>query len=83
VTVITGDPQIPTSVSVERVVAVGQCVPKERRGKYYVKGCPPCNSWVVQGIIGERGVAKRMYATDGDLEATDKDKLYTEDDEEK
>jgi hypothetical protein len=72
VTVITGNPEIPISGSVERIVTVGKCVPKEKRGRYHVEGCPPSNAWVVQGIIGERDTAKRMYA-EGALDVTEKD----------
>jgi len=35
-------------------VAVGQCVPLEKRGKRFVKGCPPNNVFIVQAIIGGR-----------------------------
>lgn len=71
VTVITGDPEIPPFVDMEKIVAIGKCVPEEKRGKNYIKGCPPNNAYVVKAIIGERGKAKRMYA-DGDLESTEK-----------
>ena len=71
VTVITGDPEIPPFVDMEKIVAIGKCVPEEKRGKNYVKGCPPNNAYVVKAIIGERGKAKRMYAV-GDLESTEK-----------
>jgi hypothetical protein len=67
VTVITGDPDIPPFAQTDRIVAVGKCVPGAKRGKYFVPGCPPNNAVVVQGIIGERGKAKRMYG-DGDPE---------------
>jgi uncharacterized protein (DUF362 family) len=70
VTVATGDPQIPPFVPAESLVTVGKCVPKQKRGKIHVKGCPPNNAYVVQAIIGERGRAKRMYA-DGDLTSTE------------
>ncbi len=68
VTVVTGDPQMPPFVDMEKIVAVGKCVPQSKRGKNYVKGCPPNNAYVVQAIIGDRGKAKRMYA-EGDLES--------------
>ena len=71
VTVITGDPEIPPFVDMEKIVTIGKCVPEEKRGKNYVKGCPPNNAFVVQAIIGERGKAKRMYA-EGDLESSEK-----------
>ncbi len=72
VTVVTGDPEIPPRAAREKIVTVGKCVPPEKRGKFFVRGCPPNNSGVVQAIVGERGKAKRMYA-EGDLESTDKD----------
>ena len=68
VTVVTGDPQMPPFVDMEKIVAVGKCVPQSKQGKNYVKGCPPNNAYVVQAIIGDRGKAKRMYA-EGDLES--------------
>ncbi len=67
VTVITGDPEISPFAQTDRVVAVGKCVPEAKRGKYFVPGCPPNNAYVVQGIIGERAKAKRMYGDGGDL----------------
>lgn len=69
-TVITGDPEIPSFLSRENVVTVGKCVPQEKRMGRHVPGCPPNNAYVVQAIIGERGKAKRMYA-EGDLESTE------------
>ncbi len=68
--VITGDPEIPSSLVYDEIVTVGKCVPEGRRSKRHVQGCPPNNAYVVQAIIGERGKAKRMYA-DGDLESTE------------
>jgi uncharacterized protein (DUF362 family) len=68
ITVITGDPEIPQGVAPGSIVAVGKCVPEGKRGKNYVRGCPPNNAYVVQGVIGERAKAKRMYA-EGGLEA--------------
>ncbi len=68
VTVITGDPEISPFAQTDRVVAVGKCVPEAKRGKYFVPGCPPNNSYVVQGIIGDRAKAKRMYGDGGDLD---------------
>lgn len=68
VTVITGDPDIPPFAQTDRVVAVGKCVPEAKRGENFVPGCPPNNAFVVQGIIGERAKAKRMYGDGGDLE---------------
>lgn len=70
VLVLTGDPEIPSSITYEDIVSVGKCVPVEKRSKRHVQGCPPNNAYVVQAIIGERGKAKRMYA-EGDLESTE------------
>ncbi len=61
VTVITGDPIIPVGISEESIVAVGKCVPKERRGKRFVPGCPPSNAFVVDAIIAGREKVKRRY----------------------
>jgi hypothetical protein len=62
VTVITGDPDVPDDVPRDGIVSVGQCVPKRRRGKRFVKGCPPNNAYVVEAIIGGRERVRRMYA---------------------
>lgn len=62
VTVVTGDPDIPKAVPRDGIVSVGQCVPKEKRGKRFVRGCPPNNAYVVDAIIGGRERVKRMYA---------------------
>lgn len=70
VLVITGDPELPSSIVYEEMVTVGKCVPEERRSRRHVQGCPPNNAYVVQAIIGDRGKAKRMYA-EGDLESTE------------
>lgn len=68
--VVTGDPEIPSSLAYAEMVTVGKCVPAEKRSRRHVQGCPPNNAYVVQAIIGERGKAKRMYA-EGDLESTE------------
>jgi len=70
VTVITGDPEVPSFVPSDRIVTVGKCVPESKRGQRYVKGCPPNNAYVVQAIIGDRAKAKRMYA-ERDLESSE------------
>ena len=62
VTVITGDPDVPDDVPRDGIVSVGQCVPKRKRGKRFVKGCPPNNAYVVEAIIGGRERVRRMYA---------------------
>lgn len=54
--------KIPPDISPENLVLVGKCTkPLDYLGKH-VKGCPPNNIWVVQGIVGEN--AKRRYATE-------------------
>jgi uncharacterized protein (DUF362 family) len=70
VTVITGDPDIPDTMVRDQIVAVGQCVSKDKRGKRFVKGCPPNNAYVVDAIIGGREKVRRMYA-DKPLEETE------------
>jgi len=70
VTVITGDPHIPETMVRDQIVAVGQCVPKDKRGKRFVRGCPPNNAYVVDAIIGGREKVRRMYA-DKPLEETE------------
>jgi hypothetical protein len=62
VTVVTGDPDIPKATPRDGIVSVGQCVPKGKRGKRFVRGCPPNNAHVVDVIIGGREKVKRMYA---------------------
>jgi Ni,Fe-hydrogenase III small subunit len=70
VTVITGDPDIEKAILKDRIVAVGQCVPGDKRGKRFVTGCPPNNAYVVDAIIGGREKVKRMYAEES-LEETE------------
>ncbi|UCD70923.1 MAG: DUF362 domain-containing protein [Syntrophobacterales bacterium] len=62
VTVITGDPDIPKAIPSDEIVAVGQCVPGDKRGRRFVRGCPPNNAYVVNAIIGGREKVRRMYA---------------------
>ncbi len=62
ITVITGDPDIPKAIPRDGIVSVGQCVPKEKRGRRFVRGCPPNNAYVVDAIIGGREKVRRMYA---------------------
>jgi uncharacterized protein (DUF362 family) len=71
VTVITGDPDIEKAILKDKIVAVGQCVPGNKRGKRFVTGCPPNNAYVVDAIIGGREKVKRMYAEES-LEETEK-----------
>lgn len=71
VTVITGNPDMEKAILKDRIVAVGQCVPTDKRGKRFVTGCPPNNAYVVDAIIGGREKVKRMYAEES-LEETEK-----------
>ena len=71
VTVVTGDPLIPIEIPEDSIVAIGKCVPQQKRGKRFVPGCPPNNAYVVEAIIGGREKVKRRYA-EGDLKETDK-----------
>jgi uncharacterized protein (DUF362 family) len=61
VTIVTGDPEIPEYVPKDSLVTVGRCVPKGKRGKRHVKGCPPNNLDIVQAIIGDRARAERRW----------------------
>ena len=71
VTVITGDPDIEKAILKDKIVAVGQCVPGNKRGKRFVTGCPPNNAYVVDAIIVGREKVKRVYAEES-LEETEK-----------
>jgi uncharacterized protein (DUF362 family) len=61
-TFITGDVDLPYGIPEDKVVAVGICVPKEKRGKLWSKGCPPNNIYTVTAITGK--IQKDTYATD-------------------
>lgn len=61
-TLVTGDVELPYGVPEDRVVAVGICVPKDKRGKRWVKGCPPNNIYTIEAITGES--FKDTYATE-------------------
>jgi hypothetical protein len=71
ITIITGNPSIPQGTPQDMIVAVGNCVPKEKRGNRFVEGCPPNNVYVVDAILGGRAEAKRMYSKKG-MEETEK-----------
>jgi len=59
---ITGDVALPYGIPEDRVVAVGICVPKDKRGKRWVKGCPPNNAYTIEAITGEQ--FKDTYSTE-------------------
>jgi len=61
ITVVSGDPEIPGTISEKGLVTVGRCVPKEKRSGRHVKGCPPNNLDIVQAIIGDRATADRNW----------------------
>jgi hypothetical protein len=61
-TLVTGDPLIPTDIAKESIITVGKCVPKEKRGSRWAPGCPPCNPFVVDAIVGGEGKVKGRYA---------------------
>ncbi|MGC8810750.1 MAG: hypothetical protein ACP5Q3_10920 [bacterium] len=69
ISVITGDPEIPSTLIYEEKVTAGKCVPDDKKGRRHISGCAPNNAYVVQAIIGKRGKAKQMYA-ERDLEST-------------
>jgi len=71
-TIITANPDIPTDIDPDTIVAIGNCVPKEKRGKHFGEGCPPNNSWIVAAIVGDRGKVSRLYS-DQTLSETEKD----------
>lgn len=60
-TVIIGDVEIPAGTKTDNLVTVGRCVPKEKRIGRYVKGCPPESEETVQGLLGDRAEADKMY----------------------
>jgi uncharacterized protein (DUF362 family) len=62
-TILTSDAPTPADCDPAMLVTVGKCVPPERRSARYAPGCPPNNVWIVQQILGERGEARRTYAT--------------------
>jgi uncharacterized protein (DUF362 family) len=61
-TFITGDVELPYGIPEDNVVAVGICVPKEKRGKRWSKGCPPNNIYTIEAVTGQQ--SKDTYSTD-------------------
>ena len=61
ITIVTGAPEIAEPIPEDSLVTVGRCVPRERRGKRHVRGCPPNNLDIVQAIIGDRAKAERHW----------------------
>ncbi len=62
-TILTGEGEPPEGTPEEKLLAIGVCcLPKFRRLKGYVKGCPPNNVDIVAAILGQERV-KSPYAT--------------------
>jgi uncharacterized protein (DUF362 family) len=61
-TFTTGDVELPYGVPQEKVVAVGICVPKEKRGERFSKGCPPNNVYTIEAVTGVE--SKDSYSTE-------------------
>lgn len=59
-TIITGDAEIPHSATERSLVSIGNCVPKPKRGKRFVMGCPP-HPWDICAEVAE-GVDKVIAA---------------------
>jgi len=52
VTIVSGgEVELPPDTLPERIVAVGACVPRTKRGRHFVKGCPPNNSDIAKAIL--------------------------------
>ena len=61
-TFATGDVELPYGIPQEKVVSVGICVPKEKRGKRFSKGCPPNNVYTIEAVTGVE--SKDSYSTE-------------------
>ena len=61
-TFTTGDVELPYGIPQEKVVSVGICVPKEKRGTRWSKGCPPNNVYTIEAVIGKE--IKDSYSTE-------------------
>ncbi|MDH3798844.1 MAG: DUF362 domain-containing protein, partial [Desulfobacterales bacterium] len=61
-TFTTGDVELPYGIPQEKVVSVGICVPKEKRGTRWSKGCPPNNVYTIEAVTGQE--SKDSYSTD-------------------
>lgn len=61
-TFTTGDVELPYGIPQEKVVSVGICVPKEKRGTRWSKGCPPNNAYTIEAVTGRE--SKDSYSTD-------------------
>ena len=61
-TFVTGDVELPYGIPQEKVVSVGICVPKEKRGERFSKGCPPNNVYTIEAVTGQ--ASKDSYSTE-------------------
>ena len=61
-TFTTGDVELPYGIPQEKVVSVGICVPKEKRGTRWSKGCPPNNVYTIEAVTGQE--SKDSYSTE-------------------
>jgi uncharacterized protein (DUF362 family) len=61
-TFVTGDVEMPYGIPQEKVVSVGICVPKEKRGERFSKGCPPNNVYTIEAVTGQ--ASKDSYSTE-------------------
>ncbi|MGD9081795.1 MAG: hypothetical protein PVG96_20790, partial [Desulfobacterales bacterium] len=61
-TFMTGDVEMPYGVPQEKVVSVGICVPKEKRGERFSRGCPPNNVYTIEAVTGV--ASKDSYSTE-------------------
>ena len=59
---VTGDVEIPYGIPEDKVVTVGICVPKEKRGKRWSRGCPPNNVYTIEAVTGK--LQKDTYASE-------------------
>jgi len=61
-TFVTGDAELPYGIPRDKVVTVGICVPKEKRGERWSRGCPPNNVVTIEAITSRQ--FKDSYARD-------------------
>ena len=62
-TMLTSNAEVPADCDPARLITVGNCVPKARRGERFAFGCPPNNVVIVEQIVGHP--VPRTYETEG------------------
>jgi len=62
-TMLTSKAEVPADCDPAKLITVGNCVPKERRGQRFAFGCPPNNVTIVEQIVGHP--VPRTYETEG------------------